>query len=233
MNSNRRYRFILLAILLIAFSLRLTASLILREPPRGDAADYDNIARNLLDRHQFVSTRMGGLVSYRPPLYPMLLAGTYAVWGISPVPILIIQALLGAGICLQIYRITARIYGPRSGLFSAAIAALYPPLIYYSTQLLAETLFIFLLLAAVELIDNDTGSPCRWLGAGAVFGLAALCRPVIFPYLILLGPLCALRGLRFLRRWFWLFPAALVIISGWTLRNYLIHRDFVLLTTYA
>lgn len=224
---------ILFLILLLAFALRLGSAIILwDDTPRGDAADYDNIARNIAGGRGFVSTRMN-LYSYRPPLYPIFLALLYFSGSPHYLIVLLAQSLLSALTCGLVYLIAESIYRRTSALIAAALTALYPGLIYYSTQLLSETLFIFLLYCAAAFFYRYRPRRGKWIILGVILGLASLCRPMALPLTILLLPFFALNLPHGVRRWLAVFFCALLVIIPWTGRNYQIHHYPVLLTTYG
>ena len=104
--------------------------------------------------------------------------------------------------------------------------------------MLLAHLFIFLLVAAAVSIQ-------RWfkdwqiyygLAAGILLGLACLTRPLVVVMLPLLFPLILLQGLNFrtsAKRFLIISLIVFATISPWTMRNYLVHDDFVLITTNA
>jgi 4-amino-4-deoxy-L-arabinose transferase-like glycosyltransferase len=156
----------------------------------ADPLTYDQIARNLVAGRGF-----SGASFYYPPgsdvptafwdaLYPLFLAGIYAIAGHSVPAVRAVQALLGAGAVGLTYVVGARLGGRTAGLLAAAISALYPFFIYYSGQLLTETLFMTLILSVfgAALALERFGGNWWALALGALSGLAALCRAEAFPF---------------------------------------------------
>jgi 4-amino-4-deoxy-L-arabinose transferase-like glycosyltransferase len=230
-DKERRIVFIFLG----AFLIRLGVLFLLGDTPRGDAADYENIALNIINGKGFVSTRMG-LYSYRPPLYPLFLAGIFSVFKHSYFIVAFIQAIISSITCVIVFYIGKSIFDEKNGLISSVILALYPTLIFYSTQLLSETLFIFILSLSIYVFfkENDNyGQNYKWILLGILLGLGSLCRPVIFPFLIFLIPFCFLNAGGNLRKWILVSCFTLLTIFPWTIRNYYVHEKFVLLTTYG
>lgn len=222
-------------IFLIAFVVRLGALFLFEDDPRGDAADYENIALNIISGKGFVSTRMG-LYSYRPPLYPLFLAGIFSVFRQSYFIVAFIQAIISSITCVIVFYIGKSIFDEKSGLISSVILALYPTLIFYSTQLLSETLFIFISSLSIYVFfkeSNNYGQNYKWILLGILLGLGSLCRPVIFPFLIFLIPFYVFSARGSLRKWFLVSCFTLLTIFPWTIRNYYVHGKFVLLTTYG
>ena len=224
---------ILILIILFALIVRVGSGIILWDDyPRGDAADYDNIALNIISGHGFISTRMN-LYSYRPPLYPIFLALLYYPGLPNYLTVILVQSLLSALTCGLVYLIAKAIYRPTTALIAAGLAALYPGLIFYSTQLLSETLFIFLLYSAAAIFYRARNQMGKWIIIGMTLGLASLCRPIALPLTILLLPFFAWNLTHGIRRWLLVFFCALLLILPWTGRNYHIHHHPVLLTTYG
>jgi len=246
-------RLALALILLVALALRLANAVFL--PWQGgdrvvsDMKGYDRAAVALLnqqplsvhtaEKHLFHPL---GSDTYHPPGYYYFLAGVYAVAGHSYLAVRIVQALLDALTCLLVYSISRQIFGEAAGLLAAALAAVYPPFVFYTGVLLTETLSTFFLAAATWAllktfgVSKQTPKVC-WLAlAGLLLGLAALTRNV----LLLAAPLALLWMLFVAQGWpGWsgsaryalalLLPLALVI-APITVRNYQIHQRFILIS---
>jgi 4-amino-4-deoxy-L-arabinose transferase-like glycosyltransferase len=230
--TDRKRR--IFSIFLVAFFIRLGVFFLLEDTPRGDAADYENIALNIINGEGFVSTRMG-LYSYRPPLYPLFLAGIFAI-KTSYFVVGFIQAIISSITCIIVFYIGESIFDEDSGSVASIIMALYPGLIFYSTQLLSETLFVFILLLGIYVFfrdDNRYEARHKYVLLGILVGLASLCRPVIFPFLIFLIPFCPLSREHNVKKWMLVTCFALLTIAPWTIRNYYVHHKFILLTTYG
>ncbi|MGH9750139.1 MAG: tetratricopeptide repeat protein [Candidatus Polarisedimenticolia bacterium] len=129
---------------------------------------------------------------YFPPLYPYLLGLLYAAAGPSVALAAALQSLLGLANLLLLHRIGATVFGARAGLLAACGAALYAPLPFFETKILATTLGLTLALAALLALvraESAAGSPGHdgrrwdwrglrpWTGAGLLIGAAALCVP--------------------------------------------------------
>ncbi len=123
----------------------------------ADPITYDQLARNLLAGRPYV-----GASFYFPagtenptalwdPLYPLFLAGIYALVGHDFLAVRLVQVVLGVAACGLLYVLGRSVFGPRIGLLGAGFAAIYPFFIYYTGQLLTETLFIFLILLLLTL----------------------------------------------------------------------------------
>jgi 4-amino-4-deoxy-L-arabinose transferase-like glycosyltransferase len=108
-----------------------------------------------------------------------MLGGVYSLTGDSLTAGRVLGVALGALSVLLLYLIARRIWGRRIGLIAAAMAAVFPPLVLLSRDLVSENLFIALELAAVLCVLNfrRSGGALRWAAAaGALCGLAGLTR---------------------------------------------------------
>ena len=175
--------------------------------------------------------------AFRPPGYPVLLAGVYALsapitddrWTVAR----IVQAALGTLLAGLIGLLGARLWGRRAGLAALAVAALSPPLILAGGSLESDLLFATLVVAAVlAVLGAGAAKPLRWTAAaGALVGLAALTRP--YGLLVLAPLVIAAWGPARWRGAVVLVAAALVVIAPWTVRNAVQMDAFVPISTHT
>jgi 4-amino-4-deoxy-L-arabinose transferase-like glycosyltransferase len=158
-----------------------------------DEQQYSQIAQSIVAGHGF-AWEQGQPTSIRPPLYPAVLAG---VWAVSPKnlqAVRVLQILLALATAILVYILGSRVYGPAAGAWAAAACWLYPSLIFFNFLILTETLFTFLLVAFVLLAILTVQIPRAWfaLACGLMLGLAALTRSILWPLPLILCPLLAL-----------------------------------------
>lgn len=195
--------------------------------PVLDERAYLSLARGLAAGQPYVDT-------FRPPLYPAYLAAMLAL-GLGTLGVRIGQVLLSTATALFVYRIGARLDGVRTGRIAALLFAFDPVLVGFTHRLWSETIFLFFLLGAIDLL---TAKPARewvaWLVAGIAFGLAGLTRPMILtfvPLLFLWALLLAWRDRtwrRTLGRFVILALASATVVLPWTARNARLTGAFVL-----
>jgi 4-amino-4-deoxy-L-arabinose transferase-like glycosyltransferase len=183
-------------ILLIALTARLVYAAGIDSMPFSDMADYDKLAQSLAHGQGF--TIDGRVTAYRPPGYPAFMALVYSVAGHSPRLVRIVQALTGTGCCVLAFFIARRLLASCSlppawlraaALMTALFAALYDEWIFFTGQLLTETLFIFLLglwlLLALRWQEKTQAHPGSLIIPGLLAGALTLVRPVavfaVFP----------------------------------------------------
>ncbi len=200
-----------------------------------DGKDYDALGWSLANGSGYEMNHVP--YTYRPPGYPMFLAGVYAIFGHSYAVVKILQSAIDALTCVLIVMIGERLFTKRVGLIAGAIASVYPFLIVYTGFVLSEALFVCLSAAFLYLLIRFRESfEWRWaVAAGLVLGVMNLTRPVtlllpavLFVWLwVELGSkrrAAALAG--FLALWM------MVPILPWTLRNYLATHSFILIADH-
>jgi 4-amino-4-deoxy-L-arabinose transferase-like glycosyltransferase len=156
-----------------------------------------------------------------PPLYPLVLA-LPALAGIKGVLAQrCLTCVIGAGALALIGLLGRRVGGDRAGLASAGIAAVYPVLVSADGALMSESLYGFLVLAALLAAyrQHERRDLASAIGLGALVGLAALTRSEALLLLPLLAWPLALLGPRQLVRIACLTLACLVVLAPWTIRN--------------
>jgi len=73
----------------------------------------------------------------------------YRFVGHAPMVVRVLNVLLSASLVPLTFLLGRRLADARAGMIAAALVALWPPLILWSTQLLKDTMIVFLLLVAV------------------------------------------------------------------------------------
>jgi tetratricopeptide (TPR) repeat protein len=148
---------------------------------------------------------------------------------------------LGMGICsvVLIYIIGKRIYCERAGLIAAGFSLVYSPLTFFETKILPTITGIFLGLLSIYLLTRAEQEKkwYYWMAGAATLGVAAICRPnyLLMIPLIIFGILVVRR--KQLRETpipiLILILVPSVIIGTVTLRNYVVGKDFVLISANA
>ncbi|HEX2187058.1 MAG TPA: glycosyltransferase family 39 protein, partial [Chloroflexota bacterium] len=209
----------------------------------ADPLTYDQIARNIVAGRGFT-----GASFYYPPgtehptafwdaLYPYFLAALYGLFGHSVPLVRVVQAVLGAGAVALTFVVGRQLARPAVGLVAAAVSAVYPFFIYYTGQLLTETLFMALILAvfAAGFRAVQTRAALWFMATGVLTGLAALCRAEAFyigvAFLLWIGWRASKLPLARLRLASLALVAMLAVMFPWGIRNQLTHGQFILTTT--
>ncbi len=224
-------------VLLLAALLRLGLQLTWQPELAADAADYDRLARGLAAGQGMVNTD-GAPTSFRPPLYPLLLALWYGPLGGGPRIAVLFQIGLDLATVALTYDLARRWLSERLALVAAALVAVNVALISASARLLSESLFTMLLvlsawLAVRWLEAARDGEPCggRAAATGLAIGLGTLTRGVLLPFAPLLVLAAAAPERRLPRGSLALLVSFALTLAPWTARNARVHGAFVPVTT--
>ena len=239
---DRPARRTLLALAAAAFVLRAAFGLLywVDKPLTHDEREYLALARSVAAGRGFTydtSEPVGtGQRFGRAPGYPAFLAligaGGERPDG-SPTVVKLAQAGVGAVTVVLIGLVARQAAGPGAGVAAAALAAVYPPLVWITAYVFSETLFSAVaLLAATVLqgsVDRGAGGRGRAAAAGALTGLAVLIRPAMI-FFIPLAVVWLAAG----RRWrlaLLFVAAAAAVVAPWTVRNARVHGRLVLVAS--
>ena len=175
--------------------------------------------------------------AFFPPGYPYFLGSVYFVFGREVASGRWANVVLGALTVLPAYYIATRFFSARVGLASALLVAATPALIFWTSSLLADTLFTLLVTTDMALLLRARVRERidMWfvLAAGLVLGLAALVRgqalfliPCAIVWLALFSPKAQL-----LKGAALLCLSVVLVILPWTVRNALEMNQFVFIST--
>lgn len=232
-----------IAICIVALALRLAAIAVVGPDPNITLYSESGIvANNLYEGRGYTYDFYGlrpeqPLQSFLPPLYVALV---YAVlrWTAAPATTLaVIQAILSSLLCGAVYLIALELSRRQSvALLSALGAACYPVLVLMVNIPHSLTLHAFVLTWALATTVLLLRRPSwGWaIVAGVLWGVIILGRPALLgflPFIVLW--LWLNRGSRYgwLRNSLVILVGVLVVILPWTIRNYRIHGQFVLIAT--
>ena len=211
-----------------------------------DALDYDRAAVSIASGDGWPYSRAPGReTAFRPPAYPVLLAGVYKVTGVEHgtqhervVPARILGIIIGTLIVAMIFIVARQLWGRRVALLAMLGGAIYIPLILVGASVMSEPLFALLLLGALAAAIQHRRSTHRWrwvVVSGVLAGLTCLTRANALVLLLPLGlavwtvrPRWSVRALA--------APALLVIlalvtVSPWTIRNAIVFDRFIPVST--
>lgn len=193
----------------------------------GDSAWYLTVARNLFLHHTFSATADGSNpipTAFRPPLYPALIAVLLIGKNSQPIlVVLLLQAALGTATAALVYLIARDQFGRRIAVVASVGMALAPMTGRFTAVILSESLFTFLVTLSVFLWGRK-----RSASTGLMFGLAALTRVTMLPFVVLLPLLALLRPWRSQwRSYSTIMLLALAVGSIWIVRNAIVFHRFI------
>jgi len=190
-----------------------------------DSESYLRLAENLAGHGAFSLSPGPPFVPTirRAPLYPAFLGLLHLAGLLRPGVVAALQAVVDSAVAVAVLVLAARVAGPAWALAAALAYAVHPGAIAAAASLLGEALFTALLVLAVTLLvrGRDREPPALLCAAGAVFGLAALCRPIalFLPFLCAAVLLAGRRAPQRGRTRLLLVPlAALCVIAPWAVR---------------
>lgn len=210
--------------------------------------EMGRIARALVTGFGYADPFTGhtGPTAWAPPLYPLLLAGVFKIFGVytakSAFVILTLNSIFSAATAPLVFEIAARCFrgvvqGAKVALWSGWLWALHPAIIQYAVHwvwdmALTAYLFSWILVLTLRLraigdsLDTHPQTTRRWLLFGLLWGLLALCNstPLLFLSACAIWVLAGAWGSH-------VFTPALVraalagivfccCLSPWILRNY-------------
>jgi len=205
-----------------------------------DEQEYLSLARSLAAGHGFVYDEVLKSGSFTPfgraPGYPAFLAllgAGAAVVDHVPAQVKIAQALVGGIGVIMAGVIGLRLGGPRVATRAAAVAAIYPPLVWTSAYAFSEALFWPIGLAVAWLFDRARNRAAPAVGAFLACGLVAGGAILIRPALLLFLPLAGLYLLstRRLAGVAALALGVLVVLGPWTFRNHIEHGRWMIVAS--
>jgi 4-amino-4-deoxy-L-arabinose transferase-like glycosyltransferase len=239
--AARRFAVALGAIALVALAVRLVYALAVAPAlePRGDTLLYHLMAGALADGQGYVSPASlfrgePAPTSAYPPLYPIYLA-TWSWLGLDSLDAhRAVSTLLGAATVVLIGLVGRRVGGPVVGLVAAGIAAIYPQLAMVDGTVITESayapLVALVVLLALRWHDRPTIGGAAALGAA--IGLATLARSEAIALLLLLAaPLVWRSPRRRAATVVAVVGAALLVLAPWTVRNWIVQDQPIVLTT--
>lgn len=210
--------------------------------------EMGRVARALATGQGYANPFVGhtGPTAWVPPLYPLLLAGVFKLFGVytalSAWVILVINSIFSAATAPLLYRIAARCYNRKVAVWSAWIWALYPAFLQYAVHWvwdMALTAFLFagVLLLALDMrgIGSINSQPPRqsarkWLLFGLLWGLIALSNPSLTLFLPVHGIWLLMKARPFGAGFRNAVLGALVclaVLAPWTIRNWRVFHTFV------
>lgn len=228
LNFFKKDKLLVFLLFILALLPRVISAVLSDQVLRGDEIDYSQLAIRILEGKPYQSDFPLGFTNARAPLYPLFISIIYLFTNQSVFAVKLVQAMLGAFTCIIVFLIAEDIFKDRRVSFGAGLIwAIYPPSVFMVRALISETFFTFLLALAILFLLKGHNRPClkHNFFSGLFLGLAVLTKPVILafvPFLVL--------WLRFKRAVVVMFFMILVIMP-WTIRNYLVFKEFVLIST--
>jgi hypothetical protein len=172
-----QYRILMAAGVAVRLGLLITAGNNLSTPWNGggDTEQYLRLARNILAGDGFSYAHVP--TAFRPPLFPHLLAGLIYFFPQHWIIVLyVLQFFAGLATAWLCGRLANRWAGAMAGRFALLVALFMPTLVYFTTEVLTESIALVLGILYVLYLDKALLSPGRanLVFLGVISGVAAL-----------------------------------------------------------
>lgn len=238
-DKRKNLKIIFVCLFLASLIIRIYLLYIFTVAKSVESWEYDQIARNIVEARGYSLNYLGSeYKSFAPPLYPLLIAGIYYLFGIQTAPVVITQIILSIMTCIIIYCVAGRILPEKSAIIAFCLCLFHPGLIIYSVKKIhALNLDNFLFALTVFLVFRIKDNPRvkQFILGGFGFGITVLSRPSILAFLppALLWLFFTLKKPLRIKAFnsFVLLLAMAIPIFPWVMRNYAIHKKFILTTT--
>jgi len=236
-SVRHRWLIVLLGVSLAVYFLLLIPGLVdpLRVFVTPDAMRYELLAKNLLSGNGYsLATAPPYTVdSAFVPIYPLLLAGIYAICGRVFYVMVVIQILLVLALVALMIRWGSERFSIKIGIITGIFLLFDMGLAFSSVQLMPDVLFLAFLIPSLWFVlrlFEEKASIRSGLGAGVLLGIATLIRPIglYFPLLVPFLFLTKKPTRARLMGYGVLLLSYILIVSPWFVRNRLVFGRFFL-----
>ncbi|MDD3726342.1 MAG: glycosyltransferase family 39 protein [Candidatus Ratteibacteria bacterium] len=240
---SKREKLFIFFVLLVALCLRLLWIFHLDNNVDVWGDWWDEIASNLISGKGYMIDNPFNpgdtpYYSWRPPAFPIFLAGIYATFGHNFLYAKIGLALLSTLSVLIGYLVAKKLFNPFTGILTTIGMAIYPTFIFFTGYLAPETLTLFLILLTIFYLTGciDHSNSIYTLLAGLSLGCAVMCRTTMalfFCFILIWFFLVVKNKQEIWKKFFIIVAGMLIVILPWVVRNYRIHRTIVFHSTDA
>jgi Dolichyl-phosphate-mannose-protein mannosyltransferase len=182
--------------------------------------------------------RETGPTAWLTPVYPLVVAGTFKIFGISTIPsfffLVLLNCIFSTAVCVPIFCAGRRVAGVAVASAAAWLWALFPNAIMIPFEWIWDTSLSAFLGAALLWATLELGESQRmrdWCSYGLLWGLTLMTNPALGS---LLPPLLGWAGYRAwkktrlpLTKPALALGVAILCCMPWTIRNYVVFHRFV------
>lgn len=170
----------------VALALRLVHLYAAAASPIFGYLTFDSIYYHTIAQYMAAGEQLGHEGVFKAPLYGMLIALNYGIFGINIFSTLFLQNILGTISCLLVYAIGRSIFPRRIALTAGLLAAACGTMIYFDSEVLPVSLTITFLLLSLWLLLMYGGSRNIFYLIGSA--LACSIGTYLLPEILLLIP---------------------------------------------
>lgn len=173
------------------------------------------------------------------PLYPYVLAGIFFISNNDLNFSILVQLLICSLGSIMIFLIGNKIFGKWAGFFAGVVYSVYGVLIFFTLQFLGESFAVLLLLISLYflIIGEEKQNKREFLLSGLFLGLACLGRPnfLLIPVFIFCWGIYNVIKKRdmYKKLVIFYFIGLIFVLAPVILRNYILERDFILITSHG
>jgi hypothetical protein len=237
--DEKSLRFYLLLVLLLFFIMRIVLAIAYGQTniEGTDAASYNSYA-NAINQNDNWLTNPNYYGNYRAPVYPIIIALIYKIFGSNNfLALYIFQAILSTGICIIIYYFSKRLFNRKVAIVSFIWSGFYVFYLEY-TGIMAREILVFFLMCLffyylyLYFISDRRNNKYFWISIFIFSLLVHTDARYIFyyPFFLLLFITYDKFWIGF-KRYFLFGVISLFLLIPWTLRNYIAYDGFILVNT--
>ncbi len=172
------------------------------------------------------------------PLYPYILGLIFNLFGYNLFIARLVEVIISSFSCVLLYLLAKEIFNKRAGIAAALIGLLYAPFIFYSGIFVPTVFVVFLYLGALLMLVKaiEDSSRLRFFLFGIIAGLAAMTRAsmlIFMPFALVWVMVISADKKRAFVNALLALTGILLVIMPVALRNYIVSRDVVFLTSHA
>lgn len=230
---------LLLTIFSVALLIRIVCLIQIDASPLSflslDDVYYDNWALEISK-----GGILGKEVFYGLPLYPYILGFIYFIFGHALFTAKLINAIFSSISCVMLYLVGRNAFNKSTGLIAAAIFTFYNASLFHENILCSTSLATLLCLSMISLLFsiNKKDALFKWAGLGLLAGITALANAsvLLFVPFIIYWILIRFKGdskKKLFTRISIMLISILSIITITAVRNYVVGKDFVPITSHS
>lgn len=227
--DKRKNIYLILPVILILLHFVPLLILLKKSDPivSADSLGYINLAKTLLNDGMFGAYcgQQFNIEAVRMPGYPLFLAFCLLLFGENLWAVVIVQSLLFIASVVLVWRACCITFDNNVGLIFLLISLIYPFIAYSATQILTETLSVFLISAGLFFLAKNTFFSI--LTGGILISSSYYMRPNLLFLALFIGvAYFLLSRFKNYKHFLVLLLATVLIMIPWTIRNYVTFAKF-------
>jgi len=172
------------------------------------------------------------------PLYPYVLGIIFNLFGYDLFIARLVEIVIGSFSCVLLYLLAKEIFSKRVGIAAAIISILYAPFIFYSGIFVPAVFVVFLYLGTLLIFVKAIQRPTKlkFFLFGIIAGLAVMTRASILIFMLFAlvwVMIISVDKKRAVTNVLLALTGTMLVIMPVVLRNYIVSRDVVFLTSHA